>query len=188
MQAAPAPCGWGAVRAPGAARPPDLPGDLSDLGARLTAFQTRMVQLETDIVRLAEPLPAYRPPRTSPGVGPTLAAILLAELGDLAGHTQVSQLRKLAGLTIQRVASGQARISRGGTPLRRWADERQAPGIPGRDRASATWRHLQVEAPPGDLARDQGAPLLLPQIGRFWGQGRSHASWVVRRGAEVAQA
>ncbi len=77
------------------------------------------------MVAVAAPLPAYALLRTIPGVGPTVAAILLAELGDIAWFTKFSQLRKLAGLDIQRVASGQwagtARISRCGKPLLRWA-------------------------------------------------------------------
>jgi transposase len=54
-----------------------------------------------------------------------VAAILLAELGDIAWYSQFSQLRKLAGFDIIWVATGQwtgtARISRGGRPLLRWA-------------------------------------------------------------------
>ena len=60
-----------------------------------------------------------------PGLGPTLTAIVLAELGDITWFTKFSQLRKLAGLDIIRVQSGQwvgtARISRCGRPLLRWA-------------------------------------------------------------------
>jgi hypothetical protein len=97
----------------------------TDLAARLTAVHTRIAQLEVEVVRVAEPLPAYPLLRTIPGVGPTVAAILLAELGDIAWYTKFSQLRKLAGLDIQRVESGQwagtARISRGGRALLRWA-------------------------------------------------------------------
>ncbi len=62
-------------------------------------------------------------------MGPTLAAILRAALGDLAWYTQGSQLRKLAGLgwNIVRVQSGQfagqARLMKCGRPLLRWARE-----------------------------------------------------------------
>ena len=75
--------------------------------------------------QFAEPLPAYALLHTLPGVGPTIAAILLAEIGDIAWYTRFSQLRKLAGLDIVRLQSGQwagtARISKAGRPLLRWA-------------------------------------------------------------------
>jgi transposase len=109
----------------GADLPPALAFELTDLAARLVSVRTRIAQLEAELGRGAERLPAYPLLRTIPGVGPTVAAILLAELGDIAWYTKFSQLRKLAGLDIQRVESGQwagtARISRGGRALLRWA-------------------------------------------------------------------
>jgi len=58
-------------------------------------------------------------------VGPTLAAILLAEIGDITWYTKFSQLRKLAELDIIWLASGEwagtPRISRAGRSLLRWA-------------------------------------------------------------------
>ena len=105
--------------------PPGLAADLSDLAARLTAVQARIARLEHALVWFAEPLPAYALLHTIPGVGPTVAAILLAEIGDIAWYTRVAQLRKLAGLDIVRLQSGQfagtPRISKAGRPLLRWA-------------------------------------------------------------------
>jgi len=62
-----------------------------------------------------------------------VGAILLAEIGDIAWYTQFSQLRKLAGLDIVRVQSGQfagqARISKSGRGLLRWALYHAAIGL-----------------------------------------------------------
>jgi transposase len=69
--------------------------------------RTRIAQIEAQLVHVATPLPAYRLLLSLPGVGPTVGAILLAEIGDIAWYTKFSQLRKLAGLDIQRVESGQ---------------------------------------------------------------------------------
>lgn len=114
-----------ASRRPGPALPPGLPCELTDLVARLTAVQARIAQLETALVQVAAPLPASAWLQSIPGLGPTLGAILLAELGDIAWFTKFSQLRKLAGLDIQWVQTGKftgtARISRCGKPLLRWA-------------------------------------------------------------------
>jgi transposase len=105
--------------------PPALAVDLADLTARLSAVQQRIAAIEAALVRVAQPLPAYPLLRSIPGVGPTLAAILLAEIGDIAWYSRFSQLRKLAGFDIVWVATGQwtgtARISKAGRPLLRWA-------------------------------------------------------------------
>jgi transposase len=89
------------------------------------AVQARIAVIEAACTPLAERLPAYSLLRTIPGVGPTVGAILLAEIGDIGWYTKFSQLRKLAGLDIVRVQSGQyagqARISKCGRGLLRWA-------------------------------------------------------------------
>jgi len=108
-----------------AALPPAAAVELADLAAQLTAVQARMAQIEAALVRVADPLPAYTLLRTLPGVGPTVAAILVAEIGDIGWYTKFSQLRKLAGLDIIAVQTGQwtgrGRISKAGRALLRWA-------------------------------------------------------------------
>ena len=103
----------------------------ADLGAQVAAVQARITAIEGALTPLAERLPAYALLRTIPGVGPTVAAILLAEVGDVTWFTKFSQLRKLAGLDIIRVQTGnfagQWRISKcgrgscaGRCTMRRW--------------------------------------------------------------------
>ena len=62
-----------------------------------------------------------------------MGAILLAEIGDIGWNTKFSQLRKLAGLDIVRVQSGQyagqQRISKCGRGLLRWALYHAAIGL-----------------------------------------------------------
>jgi len=105
----------------------------ADLGAQVTAVQARITAIEQALTPVAERLPAYGLLRTIPGVGPTVGAILLAEIGDIGWFTQFSQLRKLAGLDIVRVQSGQyagqARISKCGRSLLRWALYHAAIGL-----------------------------------------------------------
>ena len=105
----------------------------SDLGAQVEAVQARITAIEQACTPVAERLPAYALLRTIPGVGPTVGAILLAEIGDVAWFTQFSQLRKLAGRDIVRVQSGQfagqARISKCGRGLLRWALYHAAMGM-----------------------------------------------------------
>lgn len=105
----------------------------ADLGAQVDAVQARIAAVEDACTPVAERLPAYPLLRTIPGIGPTVGAILLAEIGDIAWYTQFSQLRKLAGLDIVRVQSGQfagqARISKCGRSLLRWALYHAAMGL-----------------------------------------------------------
>ena len=105
----------------------------ADLGAQVTAVQARITTIEQALTPLAERLPAYTLLRTIPGIGPTVGAILLAEIGDIAWFTQFSQLRKLAGLDIIRVQTGNFagrwRISKCGRSLLRWALYHAAMGL-----------------------------------------------------------
>jgi len=117
----------------------------ADLGAQVTAVQARSAVIEAALTPVAERLPADALLRSIPGVGATVAAILLAEIGDIVWFTKFSQLRKLAGLDIVRVQSGQfagqARISKGGRSLLRWALYHAAVGaartVAGRARLAA---------------------------------------------------
>jgi transposase len=105
----------------------------ADLGAQVTAVQARIATLEQTLTPVAERLPAYGLLRSIPGVGATVTAILLAEIGDIAWFSKFSQLRKLAGLDIVRVQSGryagQQRISKCGRGLLRWALYHAAMGL-----------------------------------------------------------
>lgn len=105
----------------------------ADLGAQVDAVQARITAIERACTPLAEQLPAYALLRTIPGIGPTVGAILLAEIGDIAWYTKFSQLRKLAGLDIIRVQTGnfagQWRISKCGRGLLRWALYHAAVGL-----------------------------------------------------------
>ncbi|HZD05631.1 MAG TPA: transposase, partial [Longimicrobiales bacterium] len=67
----------------------------ADLGTQVASVQARITAIEEACTPVAERLPAYALLRTIPGVGPTVGAILLAEIGDIAWYTQFSQLRKL---------------------------------------------------------------------------------------------
>ncbi len=105
----------------------------ADLGMQVSAVQARIAALEAALTPLAEQVAAYALLRTIPGIGPTVAAILVAEIGDIGWDTKFSELRKLAGLDIVRVQSGhfagQWRISKCGRGLLRWACYQAAGGL-----------------------------------------------------------
>ena len=80
--------------------------EIKDLAENLEALRERIKTIEGEVVRAAEGLPGYALLLSIPGIGPTLAAVLLAETGDIRWYEKPSQLRKLAGLDIVRVQSG----------------------------------------------------------------------------------
>jgi hypothetical protein len=144
--------------------------------------RARITQLEAELVRVATPLPAYAWLRTIPGIGPTLAAILLAEIGDIAWYTRISQLRKLAGLDIVRLASGQftgtGRISKCGRPLLRWALYQAALGA-ARTAGGRTRREALIAKRKGDRfsffkATVELAAKLLRIVWGVWRSGRPY--------------
>ena len=151
----------------------------ADLRAQVTAVQARITAIEQALTPLAERLPAYALLRTIPGVGPTVAAILLAEIGDIAWFTQFSQLRKLAGLDSIRVQTGtfagQWRISKAGRGLLRWALYQAAVGLArtaaGRARLAACKAKRQGDRYAGFKALVELAAKVLRVIGGVWRSG-----------------
>jgi transposase len=172
----------GGAAEPGVGLPPALAFECTDLAARLVSVRARIARIEAELVTVATPLPAYRLLLSLPGVGPTLAAILLAEIGDIAWYTKFSQLRKLAGLDIVRVESGQwagtARISRCGRPLLRWALYQAALGT-ARTPFGRAWRAAMRAKRHGDphaffKANVELAAKLLRLVWGIWRSGRPY--------------
>lgn len=99
--------------------------EIKDLTEHLETLRRRIKAIDEEVVKAAERLPGYALLLAIPGIGPTLAAVILAEIGDIRWYEKPSQIRKLAGLDIVRVQSGRftgtARISRCGRPFLRWA-------------------------------------------------------------------
>jgi transposase len=172
--------GWPAV--PKGRLPLGLATACADLGAQVTAVQARIAAIERALTPLAEPLPAYPLLRTIPGVGPTVGAILLAEIGDIAWFTQFSQLRKLAGLDIVRVQSGQfagqARISKCGRSLLRWALYHAAMGLArttaGRARLAVLKAKRQGDRYAGFKASVELAAKVLRIVWGVWRSGQPY--------------
>ncbi len=158
----------------------------ADLAAQVTAVQARIAALEAACAPVAERVPAYALLRTIPGIGPTVGAILVAEIGDIGWYTQFSQLRKLAGLDIVRVQSGQcagqARISKCGRGLLRWALYQAAVGAArtaaGRARLAAFKAKRQGDRFAGFKAVVELAAKLLRVV---WGVWRSGTPYDPRR-------
>jgi transposase len=154
----------------------------TDLGAQVAAVQARIAALEAACTPVAERLPAYALLRTIPGIGPTVGAILVAEIGDIAWYTAFSQLRKLAGLDIVRVQSGQfagqQRISKCGRSLLRWALYQAAVGLvrtaAGHQRLTALKAKRRGDRFGGFKARVELAAKQLRLVWGVWRSGRPY--------------
>lgn len=153
-----------------------------DLTARVAAAAARIGHLEAVLEAVAAPRPAFGLLQSIPGVGPTLAAILVAEIGDIAWYTKASQLRKLAGLDILRLQSGQwagtPRISRNGRPLLRWALYQAALGAT-RTAAGQAAHAARLAKRAGDRhaglkAMVEGAAQILRTVWGVWRSGRPY--------------
>jgi transposase len=149
----------------------------------VTAVQARIAAIEAALTPVAERLPAYALLRTIPGIGPTVGAILLAEIGDITWYTTFSQLRKLAGFDIVRVQSGQyagqQRISKGGRRLLRWALYQAAVGLvrtaAGRHRLAVLRAKRRGDRFGGFKAMVELAAKQLRLVWGVWRSGRPYA-------------
>ena len=161
-----------ALPAVAAALPAACACDLIDLAARVGGVRTRLAALEAALVTVATPLPAYRLLLTIPGLGPTLAAILVAELGDLAWDQPVQSAPQARGPryhlggdgAVDRdspdLPGGGARCCAGRAPRRPW-------GRPGPRRGARTAT--------GCGRSGRGIPT--PSSRRTWSWPRSSSGW-----------
>jgi transposase len=96
--------------------------------------------------------PGYRAIQAIPGVGPVLAAVFVAEIGDIARFGRAAQLASWAGLTPKHHESDTAvhrgRITKQGSRLVRWAAVEAVQRVPAntglgriRDRVAAGTHH-----------------------------------------------
>ena len=93
---------------------------------QLTGWLTSEISLlDVVIAGLLGAYPPYRAVRRLPGLGPVLAAVAVAEIGDISRFPAPGQLCSWAGLTPRhresdlKVARGH--ITKQGSPLLRWA-------------------------------------------------------------------
>jgi transposase len=116
----------------------DLPGPYA---ARITSLRRLIEALEFEIdhfagmtrARLAHD-PGYRAVQTIPGIGPILAAVFVAEIGDINRFGGPEQLACWAGLTPKHHESDthvhRGRITKQGSRLVRWAAVESVKSLP----------------------------------------------------------
>ena len=139
---------------------------------QLTGWLTSEISLlDVVIADLLGACPPYRAVRQLPGIGPVLAAVAIAEIGDISRFPAPGQLCSWAGLTPRhresdlKVARGH--ITRQGSPILRWAMVEAAgtspPATPARSRRTGPGRAPGCPAwpaprAPGPWPRTAAAP------------------------------
>ena len=152
--------------------PPRATASIAALREVLTIVRRLIVQAEQEVRALAARDPAAQALQHLPGIGPVLALMIRAEIGDIRRFATGAQLASYAGL-VPRVdmSAGRyryGRITRRGSPWLRWAlIEAAIHGPRRRDRVGRWGRSLAIKK--GALkARVALARVLCEEIHRQW--------------------
>jgi transposase len=157
---------------------------LSDLDRRMLQQKTEAIDMlsrlisetDRDIQHYFVPHPAFALLQTIPGVGPIIAAVCVAELGDIQRFPSAKQVVAYAGLVpAERSSGGKVRrghITRVGSRLLRWAAIEATTPFVRRVPAAAT-RHERLRVARGaGVARVATAAAVLRTVHGVWKSGR----------------
>jgi Transposase IS116/IS110/IS902 family len=121
-------------------------------GGKVTSLRQLIGELNTEIAMLTEVIgdllagdPGYRVIQQLPGIGPVLAAVIIAEIGDVTRFRTAAQLASWAGLTPGHRESDlkvtRGHVTKQGSRLLQWAlieaIQRAPAGFPARDAKDA---------------------------------------------------
>jgi transposase len=136
---------WGRSWMDGLALPQPYAGKVTSLRQLIGELNTEITMLSEVIADLLAAHAGYRVIQRLPGIGPVLAAVIIAEIGDVTRFRTAAQLSSWAGLTPKHRESDasitRGRVTKQGSRLLRWAPIeaiRRAPaGFPVRDAKDA---------------------------------------------------
>jgi transposase len=116
---------WGSAWLDGLALPQPYAGKAASLRNLADELTTEIAMLEAAIAALLEHHDGYHAIQALPGIGPVLAAVLVAEIGDITRFPDPARLCSWAGLTPRHRESDvkvrRGHITKQGSPLVRWA-------------------------------------------------------------------
>jgi len=132
---------WGSAWPDGLRLPQPYAGKGASLRQLIGWLPAEISLLDTVIADLLEHHQAYRALQQLPGIGPVLAAVIAAGIGDITRFSSPARLCSWAGLTPRHRESGlkvaRGHITKQGSPLPRWAMaeaiQHQPAGSPVRD-------------------------------------------------------
>jgi transposase len=116
---------WGNTWLDGLALPQPYAGKVASLRALISELAAEIAVLDAVIADLLAHHDGYRAVQALPGIGPVLAAVIVAEIGDITRFSRPARLACWAGLT-PRHRESDAKVTRGhitkqGSTLLRWA-------------------------------------------------------------------
>jgi transposase len=116
---------WGNTWLDGLALPQPYAGKVASLRKLIGELGTEVTLLDMVIADLLAGHDGYRAIQALPGIGPVLAAVIVAEIGDICRFSCPAKLCCWAGLT-PRHRESDAKVARGhitkmGSPILRWA-------------------------------------------------------------------
>jgi transposase len=133
-------------------------------------YERQIDMLERRIHRLLKNDPGYRAVQAIDGVGPVIAAIFVAEIGDVSRFTSAQELCSWAGLTPKHRESDvkvrRGRITKQGSKLVRWAAIEAVAHIRGGPKLKADYARIQARRGT-KIARVAAARRLLTMV--FYG-------------------
>jgi transposase len=116
---------WGNTWLDGLVLPQPYAGKVASLRTLAGELTTEITMLEAAIAELLADHDGYHAIRALPGIGPVLAAVLVAEIGDITRFACPARLCSWAGLTPRHRESDvkvrRGHITKQGSPLVRWA-------------------------------------------------------------------
>ena len=116
---------WGSTWLDGLALPQPYKGKVASLRTLIAGLGTEITLLDAVIADLLAHHDGYHALQALPGIGPVLAAVIVAEIGDIHRFASPARLCCWAGLT-PRHRESDTKIARGhitkqGSPVLRWA-------------------------------------------------------------------
>jgi len=136
---------WGSAWMDGLRLPQPYAGKVTSLRQLIGELSTEITMLSEVIADLLAAHHGYRVIQRLPGIGPVLAAVIIAEIGDVTRFRTAAQLSSWAGLTPKHRESDvkvtRGRVTKQGSRLLRWAlieaIQRAPAGFPVRDAKDA---------------------------------------------------
>lgn len=152
--------------------PPRAAATVTSVRRMLAGVRAEITTIDRDVHRLAQHDPIAMRLQQIPGIGPVLALLIRAEIGDIHRFPTSGHLASYAGLVPRVDASAgryrSGRITRRGSPWLRWALVEAAIHAPGRHDPVGRWaRRLAIRK--GALkARVAAARSLCEEIRAVW--------------------
>jgi transposase len=116
---------WGRSWMDGLALPQPYAGKVTSLRQLIGGLNTEITMLSEVIADLLAGHAGYRVIQRLPGIGPVLAAVIIAEIGDVTRFRTAAQLASWAGLTPKHRESDtsvtRGHVTKQGSRLLRWA-------------------------------------------------------------------